>query len=137
MVKTDPNYPPKHFHTQTFNLMGLAETERFVNKQLAELEHFMDAPELELPECDEEALWRSDAKYKYYKSGDTNAARSTKNFDSMQEAQFFMYGEGKGAGAIKEVPGEVKACKYCAAFPICTQKDRLIAAGHLVISNQP
>ena len=69
-----------------------------------------------------------------YKNGDINSKRSTKNFNTNQEAVIYMSGTGKGIGAVKTVPGQVTACKYCPAFTACTQKDNLIAAGDLIIS---
>lgn len=132
-AKMDPNYPQQRFRVQTFDLMHLVHTENFVKRKLAEIEKYMDAPEYEIPECHESDLWASDPKFKYYKNGNINSPRSTKNFETMQAAQTYMYGEGGGQGAIKEVPGEVRACKYCAAFTECTQKDGLIALGRLVV----
>lgn len=131
MIKSDPNYPPQRFHTQKFELLTLAETEAFIRAKLALIEQHWDTPEDQLPLCDDEELWRTEPKYKYYANGDTNSARSTKNFDTMQDAQIFMSVEKKGVGAIKEVLGEVKACTYCAGFPVCSQKDALIKAGEL------
>ena len=34
-------------------------------------------------------------------------------------------------GVVLTVPGEAKACKYCKAFSLCSQKDALIASGDL------
>ena len=135
MVRSDPNYPPKAFHTQRFQLMSLAETEAFIRKKLQLIEAYWDAPEDEIPECDDVELWRSEPVFKYYKEA-ANAylpgKRSTKNFDTRQEAVLFMSEKG-GVGAIKEVPGQVTACKYCPAFAACTQKNRLIASGDLLM----
>jgi hypothetical protein len=113
--------------------MSLAETQQFISHKIALIEQFWDKPEELIPDCDDEELWRSEPRFKYYKNGDTSAKRSTKNFDSRQEAVIFMSVEGKGQGAIKEVPGQVMACKYCPAFAACTQKDRLIASGDLLM----
>lgn len=131
MVKQQANYPTQRFQTQHLMLRGIAETENFVRQKLALIEKYWDAPEEEIPECDDESLWRNETVFKYYKSGDTSAARSTKNFSDKQEAYIHLSKEGKGA--IKEVPGEVTACKFCASFPICTQKDKLIANGELIL----
>lgn len=132
MVRTDPNYPPQRFKKQTFPLLSENETGRFVANQLAEIEKYWDAPEEEIPECSDEDLWRSEPVYKYYKNP-TKTARSTKNFDSMHDARVRMVEDGS-VGIIKTVPGQVTACKYCPAFAACTQKDRLIASGDLVIT---
>jgi hypothetical protein len=133
MVRSDPNYPPRRYHKQTFKLMDLSATEQFIARKIALIEAFWDKPEDQIPDCDSEELWRSEPRFKYYKNGDTSAKRSTKNFDTRQEAVIFMSVEGKGQGAIKEVPGQVMACKYCPAFAACTQKDRLIASGDLLM----
>ena len=133
MVKTDPNYPPQRFKRQIFPLLSVQETGRFIANQLSEIEKHWDSPEDELPLCDDEDLWRSEPVFKYYKSGDTNKNRSTKNFDSMHDARVRFIEDGS-VGAIKEVPGQVTACKYCPAFAICTQKDQLIAAGQLIMN---
>lgn len=132
MVKTDPAYPSKRFLSQRYPLMNLQETDSYIRSKLNQIEQYMDADEADLPLCTDEELWRSEPVYKYYKNGDITAKRSTKNFPTRQEALIFMGANGN-VGAIKEVPGQVTACKYCPAFPICSQKDSLIASGDLII----
>ena len=129
-AKTDPSYPPKRFLTQRYPLMGLQETEQFIQRKLEQLERYQGAQEGDIPECSDEDLWRSEPVFKYYKNGDTTAKRSTKNFSSRQDAVIYMSTNGN-VGAIKEVPGLVTACKYCPAFAACSQKDRLITSGDL------
>jgi hypothetical protein len=135
MAKADKSYPPKRFLTQRYELMSLAETEAFIRKKLQQIEAYWQAPEEEIPQCDSEDLWRSDPVFKYYKdpaAANTPGKRSTNNFDSRQEAVIFMSEKG-GAGVIKEVPGQVTACKYCPAFAACSQKDDLIRSGDLLM----
>ncbi len=132
MQKSDPSYPPRRFHKQSFPLMSLGDTEHFIRTKVNLIDQHWDTEEALLPPCDDEELWRSEPVFKYYKSGDTTKSRSTKNFDSRQDAVIFMSYNG-GAGAIKEVPGQVMACKYCPAFAICSQKDDLIASGDLLM----
>lgn len=131
MIKSDPGYPPKRFHTQSFELMSLNETEAFIRKKLALIEQYWDAPEEEIPQCSDEELWRSEPQFKYYKNPE-KTARSTKNFDTMQDAIIRLSEDGN-VGIVKEVPGQVTACKYCPAFAACTQKDQLVAAGDLIL----
>jgi hypothetical protein len=130
-AKTDPSYPPKRFHTQSFDLMSLAETESFIRRKLELIEQYWDAPEEEIPECNDSELWRTEPVFKYYKNPE-KTARSTKNFDTKPEAYAYM-AENKNVGIVKEVPGQVTACKYCPAFITCAQKDRLVAMGDLVL----
>lgn len=134
MQRSDPQYPPRRFHRQVHPLLSLQETERFIKNKIDLIERYWDADEVAIPLCDDEELWRSEPKFKYYKNGDITSRRSTKNFETRQDAVIYMTTEGKGQGAIKEVPGEVTACKYCPAFGICTQKDALVASGDLVMS---
>ena len=131
MAKTDPSYPPKRFHKQSFPLMTLMETESFIRRKIALIEQYWDAPEADIPECDDSELWRSEPVFKYYKNPE-KTARSTKNFTTKPEAYAFMAEQGN-VGIVKEVPGQVTACKYCPAFITCAQKDRLVAAGDLVL----
>lgn len=131
MVKSDPSYPPRRFHKQSFNLLSLNETEAFIRKKLALIEQYWDAPEQDIPHCSDDELWRSEPQFKYYKNPE-KTARSTKNFDTMQDAMIRLSEDGN-VGIVKEVPGQVTACKYCPAFAACTQKDQLIAAGDLII----
>lgn len=131
MSKSDPSYPSKQFHTQSFELMSLADTERFIQRKLSLIEQYWDAPEQEIPQCDDSELWRSEPQFKYYKNPD-KTARSTKNFDTMQDAMLRLSEDGN-VGIVKEVPGQVTACKYCPAFAACSQKDQLIAIGDLIL----
>lgn len=131
MVKSDPKYPPRRFHRQSFPLMSLADTGRFITQKLALIEKYWDAPEEEIPECGDEDLWRSELVFKYYKNP-AKTQRSTANFDTRGEAML-RYANDGSVGLVKEVPGQVVACKYCPAFAGCTQKDRLIASGDLLM----
>lgn len=132
MAKTDPNYPPKRTITQKYDLKSEQETDAYIRNKLAMIEKYWDAAEGDIPLCDDEDLWRSEPIFKYYKNGDTTSKRSTKNFPTRPEAVIYMSSNGN-TGAIKEVPGQVTACKYCPAFAACSQKDQLIASGDLLM----
>lgn len=131
-AKTDPNYPPKRIHQKLLKLKSVAETEAFVRRKLALIEQYWDAPEDQIPECTDEDLWRSEPVFKYY-ANPAKTARSTKNFDNKQDAYTYMAQAGKGV--VIEKPGQVTGCKYCPAFALCSQKDRLIASGDLLMES--
>lgn len=134
MAKANPDtYPPHRMMKQVLELKSEQEMDNWVKNKLALIDQYWDAPENEIPECEGEDLWRSDPVFKYYKNGDINAKRSTKNFDTRTQAYTYMAVDMAGAGAVKEVPGAVKACHYCNSFDVCTQKDRLIASGELEV----
>jgi hypothetical protein len=127
----DPNYPQNRIQQRVFMLKSVNETQAFVERKLAQIEQYWDADENELPRCTDEELWRSEPVFKYYKNP-ASTKRSTKNFDNQQDAML-RYIEDGSVGLVKEVPGQVTACKYCPAFSICSQKDELIAAGDLLL----
>lgn len=128
----DPvNYPQAAIVSKAYKLLPIEEAERFVTNKVAAIQKYVDTPEDMLPLCSDKELWRSDPVYKYYKNPD-NRARSTKNFDSIAEANKRLVDDGN-VGVVITVPGAVKACLYCPAFSVCTQKDRLIASGDLVM----
>ena len=105
-----------------------ADVEDYVVGKIKELSRLWDAPEDHLPDCTDKELWRSEPQFKYYsdpaKANDP-AARSTKNFDNLAEANAFKAEKGKGVVVTKL--GEPKACEYCPAFDICKQKDAYFA----------
>lgn len=130
-VQSDPAYPPAPVMTRVLPLKSLNETEAYIRQRLDLLERYRDAPEPELPECNDAELWRKPPQFKYYRDP-SKTTRATKNFDTAAEAYARLRADG-GGGLVKEVPGQVSACKYCPAFVLCSQKDRLIAAGDLVL----
>ena len=130
-AKADPNYPQQKFISKSYPLLSLEETERYIKQRLKQLEEYWDKPEEEIPECTDKELWRSDPVWKYYKDP-KKMTRSTKNFDNKQDA-YIRLAEDGNVGTVVEVPGKAVACRYCSAYPICTQKDRLIASGDLEV----
>lgn len=128
-ARSDPKYPRSRVLEFPVRLKSLGETEQYIRSKLHDLKRLQDAPESELPLCNAEELWRSDPVFKYYKNPANTAGKSTKNFDSLHDANRHL--ATQGVGIVKTVSGEVKACKYCPAFGLCSQKDDLIACGDL------
>ena len=131
MTFRDPKYPPRRMMPRKFQLMSLADTEAYVINRLNQIAQYIDAPDDAIPECTDKELWRSDPEWKYYKNP-KNKARSTKNFDNEAEAIARWQADG-GTGEVVKIPGQVKACLYCPAYPVCKQKDRLIDSGDLIL----
>ena len=128
----DPNYPPHAVPHRVVPLMGAAETEKWIENRLQLLLQLKDAPEEAMPECSDEDLWRSDPVYKYYTTENpVPGQRSSKNFDDLSAAM--QHQAAKGKGVVLKKPGEVRACKFCAALPICNQARDLVASGDLVV----
>jgi hypothetical protein len=120
-----PDYPQKRVATKTLPLMSFDEVEAWVRDKLIAVNRNFHKPEPEIPHCTPEELWMSAPKYKYFKDpakAQVQGARSTKNFDDLVEANKFKAQNG-GQGVIVTLPGEAKACGYCAAYDGCSQKD--------------
>ena len=122
-AKQNPNYPQKRVESKDIMLLSEAEIQRWVEWKLQLVMKYWDAPERDIPNCTDEELWMSDPKFKYYADPAKTSGRSTKNFDSLLEANAFKAEKGN-KGIIITVPGEPKRCDYCDAFPLCTQKDK-------------
>jgi hypothetical protein len=128
-VKADPKYPKSDVAAKTYNLLSIEQTEAFIRNKLAEITRYQDADEADLPLCSDKELWRSSPVWKYYKNPQ-NTTRSTKNFDNPQDAYLRLQQDGH-VGKVVEVAGDVVACKYCPAFPLCSQAKALVADGSL------
>lgn len=123
-------YPEGPYVSRLYELASVADTEHFVRTRLNTLEKLWHADESQMEPCTNDELWVDPPVYKYYANPEKKS-RATRNFDNMGEAQAYRAGKGKGKGVIDLVYGEVKACRYCAAAPICKQKDEYIASGRL------
>lgn len=126
MAKANPKYPQSRVQHKDIPLLSVAETEAWIKWKLTQVQKYSKVPEAQLPECTDEELWRSDPQYKYYSDPLKTTGRSTKNFDTLHEANQFWKAEKGGKGIVITVPGEVKRCSYCEAFDICTQKNRYL-----------
>lgn len=121
-VGTRPGYPATPILELPVPLLSVSETERYINNKLQELRQHWNAPEMELPLCTDEDLWRDPPVYKYYAGDPKLAKKSTKNFDNMHDANAHRSAAGKGV--IVPVPGIPRACTYCKAFNLCSQKNQ-------------
>lgn len=124
------NYPKNKIDNKSYELIPMVAVETFLINKLHEIEDNLLKPESELPECNDDELWRGKPIYKYY-ANPLKTARSNGNFDNYKDA--IQYQMTKGVGIVKEVRGKARACLYCSAFAVCTQKDRLIQQGILEV----
>lgn len=132
-ARAEQNYPQRAFVERILSLEPAGDIQIYVERKLALIERYWDAPESEVPPCSDDELQRSEAVFKYYANPDNAAkgGRSTKNFNDKPTAMAHLASAGKGV--VKEVPGQVTACRFCNAFAACTQKDALVAAGDLTL----
>lgn len=126
---SEANYPNHPVMQMTYPLMSLADTEAYVHSKLKLFDMYKDSNEQDIPECTDKELWRKEPQFKYYKNPQ-KTARSTKNFATAAEAYLRLATDGN-VGLVKEVPGEVVACRFCPAVSVCTQKDQYLADGTL------
>lgn len=125
------DYPPNRVHSQSIDLLSIEATDNWLRNKITQIKQYEHTDEDGMPACTDEDLWRKPTVYKYYKDPN-KTERSTKNFTTMSEAAAYMSDRGN-VGMIKEVKGQVIACRYCPAFVICKQKDALIASGDLIL----
>lgn len=125
------DYPPNRVHSQSIDLLSIEATDNWLRNKITQIKQYEHTDEDGMPACTDEDLWRKPTAYKYYKDPN-KTERSTKNFTTMSEAAAYMSDRGN-VGMIKEVKGQVIACRYCPAFVICKQKDALIASGDLIL----
>jgi hypothetical protein len=118
-----PEYPQQQWVSIRLKLSSLQETESFIRQKLTDITKHLDSPEADLPECTDEELWREGPSYAYFANPEATG-RSTKNFDSLHDAN--MYLAEKGKGRVDTRPGKVKACAYCSAASLCTQRLRYL-----------
>lgn len=131
-AKMKPQYPQFRTMQKLIPLLSLPETEHYITEKLTQLANHKQTPEADIPRCTDEELWRKAPQYKYYKDPNKRV-RSTKNFTNPGDAYEYQQSKGIGQGIVVEVPGEVVACRFCPAFPICTQKDEYLANNTLKI----
>lgn len=120
---SSPEYPQQQWVSIRLTLKSIQETESFLRTKLAQITKHLDTPEPELPECTDEELWREGPSYAYFANPDA-VGRSSKNFDSLHDAN--MHLADKGKGRIDTRPGKAKACAYCSAAVLCTQRLRYL-----------
>lgn len=122
MARQNPDYPQSRILESVIPLMNETETEQWLRSKIREIDTFQDKPQEELPRCTPDELWMSPPVYKYYADPAKAAAggRSTKNFPNYPAAALYQSKQGKGT--IITVEPEAKACGYCSAASVCTQR---------------
>lgn len=123
------NYPRSQIVARDFKLLPEETVQKFVETKISEIIACQNLDEPDLPRCTDKDLWRKADTFKYFKNPGA-VGRSTKNFDSLHEAQKRFIDDGS-VGRIDTVKGTAQACLYCPAFTLCSQKDELIEAGEL------
>lgn len=118
----DPKYPQIRTPYREFALLSLDDTETWVNDKVDHIIANASLDQDKMVECSPKELWQSEPSWKYYSNPETAAkgGKCQKNFDNEADAQTHLTLKGKGI--VKMVPGTVKACTYCAAFPVCKQR---------------
>ena len=134
-AKTDANYPSSPVPDKTYDLMSFAETEAYITNKLRMIQELRDAPEKDIPLCNDKELWRRASEFKYYmpvkKTGEiSKRAKATEPSMELLNKRIAEIGPG---GLVKEIKGGVMACNYCPAFHACSQKDQLIQQGDLLV----
>ena len=118
----NPKYPASRLMSKNLVLTEPHLIQSWVENKLGLLDKYGSAEEEDIPECTSEELWMSESAFKYYADAAKTSAKSTKNFDTLAEAN--MYRATKNVGIVRIIHGQPKRCAYCPAFVVCKQKDR-------------
>ncbi|MBL1322191.1 MAG: hypothetical protein COA63_014200 [Methylophaga sp.] len=124
--KQNPKYPSERIVEYPIQLMSIQETETWMRTRIRTIRANAKLDEPDILYCTDKELWRSDPKYKYFSDAakaKVLGARSSKNFDNLADAN--AWSATKGKGVVVTFPGVVRACAYCGAYEICSQKDDL------------
>lgn len=127
-IKKERGYPQSRILTKKLKLYTYQETDDWVRDRVFMLDHYKEAPEIDIPLCTKKDLWQSDTVYAYYKN--KAGQRATKNYADYPAAHAHYLKDGS-IGIVKERIGKVRRCGYCPAYEICKQKDDYIAQGIL------
>ena len=120
---SSPDYPQQQWVSLQLKLESIQKTESFLRTKLADITKHLDTPEPQLPECTDEDLWRDEPTYAYFSNPEATG-RSSKNFDTLHDANQHLALKGKGR--IDTRMGKPKACGYCSAASLCTQRLRYL-----------
>lgn len=127
LAERDPEYPQKRLERRAYDLLSPELIEDMIRNKVTNIRKYWNANEADMPRCTDKELWRSDPKYSYFSDPakvNVEGAKPQKNFTNYASAA--LHQSTKGKGGIKTVPGKVKACSYCPAFPVCAQKDEYL-----------
>lgn len=123
-ARADSNYPQSRVAHKEFPLMSIEDTEKWVLNKLDEIKKNAKHTNHQdkMVRCTDKELWKQKDEYKYYANPETakKGGRAQKSFKNLADAE--IHKKEKGKGVIVTVRGEVKACEYCPAFPVCEQR---------------
>ena len=125
-ARSNVKYPQRRVESIEIPLYSLEETETYISNKLKQIKLQMHLPDHKLSPCTSQELWLKNPTYKYYSDPKKISGRSTKNFDSEQEANNYVLAKGKGI-VIKSDPLPTR-CNYCVVSNICAQKQNLFAS---------
>jgi len=122
-ARATEEYPSSPVLDTPYELMPLDETEAWIKSRIREVIKNQNLPEQDVVRCTDKELWRTQPSYKYYTDPDKAAQgrRASKVFSTSAAAH--RHRAEKGKGTVLTIPGQVKACGYCPAFTLCSQKD--------------
>jgi len=122
-TKISKDYPQHRVREFTVELLSEQEIVAWMKSKIREILSNQHLNESEVVRCSPKELWMSDPSWKFYADPQKAKAggRSTKNFDNYPAAAAHRSKVGKGV--VIEVASKPKACGYCAAFPVCSQKN--------------
>lgn len=115
------NYPPHRVAYKDLPLWTVLDTQNWVIDRIRTIAQQKQMKDEDLIRCTDDELWMTPTTHKYYSDPNKITGRSTKNFETLAEAEAHM--EKTGKGVVITVEGKPRRCSFCPVFGICTQKD--------------
>lgn len=120
------DYPPSRTASLKLRLFPPEDTERKLVSLTNSLLRARKQKQEDLIRCSREELWTTQDAYKFWAKRESREAgkRATKVFSLAEEAYSWQSSKG-GGGEVVRFPGKPRACAWCPASPICTQREEL------------
>jgi len=120
----DPEYPQTPCPSMLVRVGSAEECRIRLTNRVMRIDSLMSLDQAEIPLCTDKELWLPEPTYRYYKNPSApSTSRATRVFDTMLEAETYKIKEG-GVGRIDTKKGDPRACDYCKASTICSQRNQ-------------
>jgi len=117
--ESSSNYPETRIKIKEIKLWSESETEEYIKFRLGLFDKCLDMDESELPDCNDEELWRDKPKYEVVIKD-----RVVKTCSSEEKAKQHIK-KYKLDAKINIKKGDAKRCEYCTVRKFCSQYIKL------------
>lgn len=126
-AKQSPTYPNTRVKIKNIKLWDIETTEKFLKERIKQ---FKEATDDNIPDCDDEELWKKDDVFAVMKKGRISAV-SLETTEELALSKMEWYKDNKKNGIyyIDKRLGKVGRCEYCQCSEFCDQYKKLKEQG--------